>query len=123
MKHTVLVMLLAQGMYVGDRVVGKKLKGLFNEEVQKLHKMILLETNSKEDLDSIRGVIKIYKNSVEEKTLLNKLKVTENYKRDTQLLLIDVIEDIVNSVEFRFITGGERIYTPLLDASLGCIRK
>lgn len=123
MKHTVLVMLLAQGTYVGDRVIGKKLKNLFKDEVQKLHKMILLETNTKEDLNSIRAVIKLYQNSIEEKTLLNKMKMTENYKRDAQLLLVDVAEDIVNSVEFRFITGGERIYAPLLDASLGCIRK
>lgn len=119
MKHTVLTMLLAQGKYIEERVVTKNTKKIFIEEVQKLHKMILLETNTKEDLESIRMVIKLYKDSVEEKTLLNKLKVTENYKRDAQLLLVDVINDIVDSIELRFITGGEKIYTPLLNASLG----
>ena len=107
-------MIHGQTVYVSNRILNKRDKNNFNATMSILREA----ADSSMSLDSFKSRVDVMKNDIinAKRSFLNKVL----FKDDTEfrLFAFEVVEEITNSIESRFVNGSSKEYLNLLDSKI-----
>jgi len=112
-KELVLRTIKAQQSYVLTKFKDNS-KSLIAKHLNMLYSQISVDNRKDISFENMRQIVQKYSSNIGKKSLFRRLFFLEDHDANARIFAADMVCQIIDSLEYRFVTGGDKLFPELL---------